>query len=94
MYFIDLSLRNPALGYRDSLALIAEVVGAPGLTDKLAEADAILPSDYYCEHFSWILEDAENVAVDSGYGAFAYEGFYYVMTRDEFDIWWTSPEAG
>ena len=87
MHFIDLSLRNPALGYRDSLLLVADVVGAPGLTDKLAEADAILPYDYYCESLSWILEDAESIAADSGYSAFAHEGYYYVMTHDEFEEW-------
>ena len=87
MYFIDLSLRNPALGYRDSLVLIADVVGAPGLTDKIAEADAILPEDYYCDSFSGILEDAENIAADYGYIAFAHEGCYYVMTHAEFEEW-------
>ena len=87
MYFIDLSLRNPALGYRDSLLLIADVVGAPGLTDKLAEADAILPYDSYCDSLSWILEDAENIAADDGYIAFAHDGYYYVMTHDEFEEW-------
>ena len=93
MYFIDLSLRNLTQGYRDSIALIADVVGAHGLTDLLAEADAILPYDHGCEHLSWILEDAENIAVDYGYGAFAYEGYYYVMTRDEFAVWWSTPEV-
>ena len=87
MYFIDLSLRNPALGYRDSVALIADVVGAPGLTDKLAEADAILPHDPDCESLSWTLEDAEDIAADYGYSAFAHEGFYYVMTHAEFEEW-------
>ena len=87
MHFIDLSLRNPALGYRDSIALIADVVGAPGLTDKLAEADEILPYDTYCDSLSWILEEAENIAADYGYSAFAHEGFYYVMTQDEFEEW-------
>ena len=87
MYYIDLSLRNLALGYVDSLVLIADVVGAHGLTDLLAEADAILSYDPGCEHLSWILEDAENIAADYGYSAFAHEGFYYVMTRDEFDEW-------
>ena len=90
MYFIDLSLRNPALGYRDSLVLIADVVGAPGLTDKIAEADAILPEDYYCDSFSGILEDAENIAADYGYIAFAHDGVYYVMTEDE----WEAFDAG
>ena len=87
MYFIDLSLRNPAMGYRDSLLLIADVVGAPGLTDKLAEADAILPHDHYCESLSWILEDAENIAESDGFSAFAHEGYYYVMTHAEFEEW-------
>ena len=87
MHFIDLSLRNPALGYRDSLLLIADVVGAPGLTDKLAEADAILPYDHYCDSLSWILRDAENIAEDYGYSAFAHEGYYYVMTHAEFEEW-------
>lgn len=87
MYYIDLSLRNPAMGYRDSIALIADVVGAPGLTDKLAEADAILPYDYYCDSLSLIIEDAENIAADYGYSAFAHEGFYYVITHEEFEEW-------
>ena len=87
MNFIDLSLRNPALGYRDSLVLIADVVGAHGLTDLLAEADAILLYDHGCEHLSWILEDAENIAADYGYSAFAHDGYYYVMTHDEFEEW-------
>ena len=87
MYFIDLSMRNPALEYRDSVALIADVVGAPGLTDKLAEADAILPDDYYCDSLPWILEDAENIAESDGFSAFAHEGYYYVMTHAEFEEW-------
>ena len=87
MYFIDLSMRNLEQGYRDSLALIADVVGAPGLTDLLAEADAILPYDHGCEHLSWILEDAENIAADYGFQAFAFEGFQYVMTEEEYDEW-------
>ena len=87
MYFIDLSLRNPAMGYRDSLLLIADVVGAPGLTDKLAEADAILPYDHYCDSLSWILEDAENIAADYGHSAFTHGGYYYVMTHAEFEEW-------
>ena len=87
MYYIDLSLRNLAVGYRDSIALIADVVGAHGLTDLLAEADAILPYDHGCEHLSWILEDAENIAADYGYSAFAHEGCYYVMTHAEFEEW-------
>ena len=87
LYFIDLSLRNLALGYVDSIALIADVVGAHGLTDLLAEADAILPYDHGCEHLSWILEDAENIAANYGHSAFAHEGFYYVMTESEADEW-------
>ena len=87
MYFIDLSLRNLAVGYRDSIALIADVVGAHGSTDLLAEADAILPYDHGCEHLSWIMEDAENIAADYGYSAFAHEGYYYVMTLAEFEEW-------
>ena len=87
MYFIDLSLRNLALGYVDSIALIAEVIGAHELTDLRDEADAILPYDHGCEHLSWILEDAENIAADYGHSAFAHEGFYYVMTEAEADEW-------
>lgn len=93
MYFIDLSLRNLTQGYVDSVALIADVVGAPEIYRLRDEADAILPYDHGCEHLSWILEDAENIAVDYGYGAFAYEGLYYVMTRDEFYVWWSTPEV-
>ena len=87
MYFIDLSLRNLAVGYRDSIALIADVTGAPGLTDLLAEADAILPYDHSCESLSWTMEDAANLAAEYGYSAFAYEGYYYVMTLAEFEEW-------
>ena len=87
MYFIDLSLRNLALGYVDSIALIADVTGAPGLTDKLAEAYAIQPYDYYCDSLPWILEDAENIAESDGFSAFAHGGYYYVMTHAEFEEW-------
>ena len=90
MYFIDLSLRNPALGYVDSIALIADVIGA---NELYALRIAAVDSDDSLEALDEILAKAEDIAVDYGYGAFAYEGVYYVMTRDEFDIWWTSPEV-
>ena len=95
MYFIDLSLRNPALGYVDSVALIADVVGAPGLTDLLAEAErfAAIDSDDATEALHDILMDAEDIAADYGFQAFAFEGFQYVMTHDEFDIWWADHEV-
>ena len=87
MYFIDLSMRNIEQGYRDSIALIADVIGAHGLTDLLAEADAILPDDPYCDSLSLIIEDAENIAANYGFIAFAHEGYYYVMTSAEFEEW-------
>ena len=95
MYFIDLSLRNIEQGYVDSIALIADVVGAPGLTDLLAEAEdiAAIDSYYSLESLDDILREAEDIAADYGFHASAYEGFQYVMTHDEFDIWWADHEV-
>lgn len=90
MYFIDLSMRNPALGYVDSVALIADVVGAPGLTDLLAEAEdiAAIDSYYSLESLDDILREAEDIAFHYGYHAFAYECTQYVMTVEEYDEFW------
>ena len=90
MYFIDLSLRNPALGYVDSIALIAEVIGAPEIYRLQDEAEdiAAVDSDDSMEALDDIIAKAEDIAADYGYSAFAYEGFYYVMTEAEADKWW------
>ena len=90
MYFIDLSLRNPALGYVDSIALIAEVIGAHELYVMRDEAEdiAAIDSDDSMEALDDIIAKSEDIAADYGYSAFAYEGFYYVMTEAEADKWW------
>ena len=96
MYFIDLSLRNITQGYVDSVALIADVVGAPEVYRLRDEAErlAAIDSDDSVEALDDIIREAEGIAADYGFHASAYEGFQYVMTHDEFDIWWTSPEVG
>ena len=89
MYFIDLSLRNLALGYVDSIALIADVVGAPEIYRLRDEAErlAAVDSDDSMEALDDIIAKAANIAADYGYSAFAHEGVYYVMTHDEFEEW-------
>ena len=96
MYFIDLSLRNLTQGYVDSVALIAEVTGAPEIYVLWEEAEqvAAIDSDDSMEALDDIIREAEGIAGDYGFHASAHEGFQYVMTHDEFDIWWTSPEVG
>lgn len=105
MYFIDLSMRRNSVGYRDSIALIADVIDAPELTDRLTEADAILSkagedirltgeTDWdELDSLGWILIDAEDIAADNGFDAFAHDGYYYVMTHKEFDVWWAHHEV-
>ena len=90
MYFIDLSLRNPALGYVDSIALIADVIGA---NELYAMRIAAVDSDDSLEALDDIIAKAESIAGDYGFHASAYEGFYYVMTHGEFDIWWANQEV-
>ena len=89
MHFIDLSLRNPALGYRDSVALIAEVTGEAEIYRLRDEAErfAAIDSDDATEALHDILMDAEDIAADYGFQAFAFEGFQYVMTEEEYDEW-------
>ena len=89
MYFIDLSLRNPVQGYVDSVALIAEVTGAPEIYVLWEEAEQVAAgdSDDAGEALHDILMDAEGIAYDNGYCAFAFEGVQYVMTEAEADEW-------
>ena len=96
MYFIDLSLRNPVQGYVDSVALIAEVTGAPEIYVLWEEAErfAAIDSDDATEALHDILMDAEDIAGDYGFHASAHEGFQYVMTHDEFKEWWGYHEVG
>ena len=89
MYFIDLSLRNLEQGYVDSIALIADVIGANELTDLLAAVD----SADSMEALDDIIAKAEDIAADYGFHASPYEGRYYVMTHGEFDIWWAPQEV-
>ena len=96
MYFIDLSLRNPVQGYVDSVALIAEVTGAPEIYVLWEEAErfAAIDSDDATEALHDILMDAEDIAGDYGFHASAHEGFQYVMTHDAFEEWWGYHEVG
>ena len=96
MYFIDLSLRNPVQGYVDSVALIAEVIGAPEIYVLWEEAEqvAAIDSEYSMEALNDILMDAEDIAGDYGFHASAHEGFQYVMTHGEFEEWWGCHEVG
>ena len=96
MYFIDLSLRNLALGYVDSIALIAEAIGAPEIYVLWEEAEQVagVDSDDATEALHDILMDAEDIANDYGFHASAHEGFQYVMTHDTFEEWWGYHEVG
>ena len=77
MYFIDLSLRNIEQGYVDSVALIADVVGAPEIYRLRDEAERIaaIDSDDSLEALGYIMVEAEDIAADYGFHASAYEGF-------------------
>lgn len=90
MYFIDLSLRNHGEGYVDSVALIAEVTGAPEVYRLRDEAErfAAVDSDDASEALYYIICEAEDIAADYGFQAFAFEGFQYVMTEEEYDEFW------
>lgn len=96
MHFIDLSMRNTEQGYVDSVALIADVIGAPEIYRLRDEAERLvaLDSDDSLEALDDIIREAEGIAADYGFHASAYEGFQYVMTWDEFDVWWSTPEVG
>ena len=89
MYFIDLSMRNLEQGYVDSVALIAEVTGEAEIYRLRDEAErfAAIDSDDATEALHDILMDAEDIAADYGFQAFAHEGYYYVMSHDEFEEW-------
>ena len=89
MYFIDLSLRNVEQGYVDSVALVADVIGAQELYALAREAEDVMLADRddALDLFQDIVRDAENIAGDHDFAAFAYEGVYYVMTHAEFEEW-------
>ena len=89
MYFIDLSLCNPIQGYVDSVALIAEVTGAPEIYGLWEEAEqvAAVDADDALDALHDIVMDAEGIADDHGYQAFAFDGVQYVMTHAEFEEW-------
>lgn len=106
MYFIDLSMRNPEVGYVDSIGLIANAsliangVGTPKLNSLYVEAVGIVESDY-CDMpvvdammaLEGILSEAEWIAADIGFDAFPHEGYYYVMTEAESEEWWATHEV-
>lgn len=68
MYFIDLSLRNLEQGYVDSIALIADVIGA---NELYALRIAAIDSDDSMEALDDIIAKAENLAGDYGFHALA-----------------------
>ena len=90
MYFIDLSLRNTAEGYVDSVALIADVTGAPEVYRLRDEAErfAAVDSDDAMAALYDIVAEAEDIAADYGFHAFAFEGFQYVMSEEEYNEFW------
>ena len=90
MYFIDLSMRSLEQGYVDSVALIAEVIGAAELDSLAAIAREVMLADPddALELLDGILTDAEGVAYDNGYHAFTRDGVQYVMTERESDQYW------
>ena len=96
MYFIDLSLRNLEQGYVDSVALIAEVTGAPEIYGLWEEAKRVadIDSEDSLEALHDIVMDAEGIASDYGFHASAHEGFQYVMAHEVFKEWWGYHEVG
>ena len=90
MHFIDLSMRNLEQGYVDSLALIAEVIGAAELDSLAAMAREVVLADPEdaLELLDGILTDAEGIAYDNGYVAFTRDGTHYVMTENEYEQLW------
>ena len=86
MLFIDLSLRNPIQGYLDSLDLIREAI--PDVFDHYAEEMREIIRSGSCdtaEELHWVLDDVESLTTPFGYYAAAHEGFYYVMTVEEWE---------
>ena len=90
MLFIDLSLRSPIQGYVDSLDLIRGAI--PGAFDHYADemSDIIRSgSEDTVEELHLTLEEVESQTIPFGYYAAPHEGFYYVMTEEEwaaFDV--------
>lgn len=93
MLFIDLSLRDPIQGYVDSLELIREAI--PDAFDHYADemrdiihaysrADESSHPDVV-EELHWVLDEAESRTLPFGYYATPHEGFYYVMTEEEWE---------
>ena len=90
MFFIDLSMRTIEQGYADSVALIADVVGAAELDSLAAVAREVMlaaPEDSL-ELLDVILVEAEGIAYDNGYLAFTRDGTHYVMTENEYEQLW------
>ena len=86
MLFIDLSLRNPIQGYADSLDLIREAI--PDVFDHYADemSDIIRSgSDDTVEELHLTLEEVESQTIPFGYYATPHEGFYYVMTEEDWE---------
>lgn len=84
MLFIDLSLRNPIQGYVDSLDLIRGAI--PEVFDHHADDMSDIIRSGSCdtvEELHWILDEVESLTIPFGYYATAHEGFYYVMTEEE-----------
>ena len=86
MLFIDLSLRNPIQGYVDSLDLIREAI--PEAFDHYADEMRDIIRSGSCdtvEELHWALDEVESLTIPLGYYAAAHEGYYYVMTEDEWE---------
>ena len=86
MHFIDLSLRSPIQGYLDSLDLIREAI--PDAFDRYADEMREIIRSGSCdtvEELHWTLEEVESLTIPFGYCACAHEGFYYVMTLEEWE---------
>ena len=86
MLFIDLSLRNPIQGYVDSLDLIREAI--PEAFDHYADEMRDIIRSGSCdtvEELHWVLDEVEFLTTPLGYYAAAHEGYYYVMTEDEWE---------
>ena len=90
MFFIDLSMRTIEQGYVDSVALIAEVIGAAELDSLAAMAREVVlagPEDAL-ELLDGLLVEAEGIAYDNGFIAFTRDGTHYVMTENEYEQLW------
>ena len=90
MYFIDLSMRNTIQGYVDSLDLIREAI--PGEFDHYAgemqEVISTSPPEDITETLHFILEEAELLALEYSVYAAPHSGFYYVMTKGEWEAFY------